>query len=176
MRQPDAERSQWIYATSGDEQLDALGTWIWDLTMDTVTCSDETAAIAGVGPGQLDGDIGSFAGLFTSQCRSAFRVAVTEGVQQAKPFRTWLELQRADGTVTLVRISGRPFRDPEGHTVWMVGTMSEAWPGEARATSLVATEPGVGLSDPAAAEAAAWSEPHDRRSAAAAYRHVSHLI
>ena len=162
------EPPAWVYATSGDEQLDALGTWIWDLTADTVSCSDEAAAMAGLGAGRLDGDMGSFAAHFTSPSRRALRAAITEAVQQATPFRTWLELEHADGDATLVRISGRPFRDTNGHTVWVVGTLRQ-----------VDNEPDPQRPPVAAAAAdpeAAWAEPHDRRSAVAAYRHVSHLI
>lgn len=173
--QPQSGEGSWAYATTGDAELDAMGTWIWDLSEDRLTCSDEAAAVAGARRGQLDGDMSSFIARFTPSCRSALRAELTAAVQGAQPFRTSLELQRADGAVTLVRISGRPYRDTEGRTVWIVGTLSEDWPDAVADASPVA-ERGGDPPDPIAGQAAVWPEPHDPRAAVAEYRRVSRLI
>jgi hypothetical protein len=153
--------------STGDDSLDALGTWIWDLPEDSVTCSDETAVLLGVS-GQIRESIAWFVSRFTPTSRQTLWATLHDSLNQATPFSVELQLPGRDYGAVLACVCGRPFRDSEGQTLWVVGTLGT-----------VAHDADGDHGEPArrAADApSAWVQPHDRRSAAARYRHVSELI
>lgn len=153
--------------STGDDRLDALGTWIWDLPEDSVTCSDESVELLGV-TDQIRGSIAWFVSRFTPASGRTLWATLQESLSQATPFRVELELPGRGSGAGLACVCGRPFRDTDGQTLWVVGTLGAV----ANHADGDDREPPRDAAD----APSAWAQPHDRRSAAAFYRHVSELI
>ena len=151
--------------TTGDDRLDALGTWIWDLRADHVTGSPEFAELLGMPPGsQIHGDFAWFMSCFVPASRRALQVELAESLNHGFPCKALLQLAPQPGAATQVRLSARPFRDSGGDTLFLVGTLQ----GESEPPA--ATGPG------GPDQTSPWATPCNRRSAVAIYRRVSNLI
>jgi len=168
MRGQTSTHEQAWQVTTGATDLDALGTWIWDVGRKSLTCSEEITDIAGLEPGELDGHVRSFLALMPRDRRRGFAEKMLRRARQGLPFTERFELRRPDGQACVVRLTGRPFRDTDGGPRWIVGTLSavaaDSDPGFTLATC---------VSDDASPQ---WVEPRDRRSAVEAYRRVYELV
>lgn len=161
---PATAQPVWPCTTSGDDELDALGTWVWDVTRRSLTCSEEITDIAQLEPGQLDGNLSWLARLVADAGRRDFCAALLRRADQGAPFEEWIQLTCRDGEMRVLRIKGRPFRDVQGSPLWIVGTLCQVGDD-------IDITPGASHSEKHDDEQ--WTEPRDRRSAVGAYRRVN---
>ncbi|WP_433442885.1 SpoIIE family protein phosphatase [Nonomuraea sp. CA-141351] len=147
-------------------ELQAVGTWDWDIRTGDVIWNDAMLAVLGVDPDTFDGRIETWTGIVHPEDLPWVLADIDESIRAGRMHSTEYRVCRPDGTSGWVRARGRLVVDDNGEPARMVGTM---WDITKTHDDLDAvTEPGPSSAERAAVERASRIKQLTRALAEAA--------
>lgn len=106
-------------------RLARVGTWVWDLESDRVTWSEEMCGILAYNPALPPPRFVEQRRFFTPASWEQLGAAVEKAIQSGTPYRTDLEIIRADDERAWVTARGEAQRDARGKIVRLRGTVQD---------------------------------------------------
>ncbi|HSV71050.1 MAG TPA: response regulator [Methylibium sp.] len=99
----------------------SIGVWDWDVAKDELVWDDQVRRIYGFPEDRLGGSIADWFDRLVPQERAGAREVVEAALRGDRPFDTEFRIERADGTVRVVRGAATVTRQQGGRTTRMVG-------------------------------------------------------
>ncbi|MET9250555.1 PAS domain-containing protein, partial [Nonomuraea sp. NPDC003709] len=105
------------------QDLQAVGTWDWNIWTGDVIWNDAMLTVLGLGPGTFDGRIETWMGTIHPEDLPWVLSDIDEAIRTGRMHSTEYRVCRPDGTSGWVRVRGRPVFDENGEPAHMVGTL-----------------------------------------------------
>ncbi len=103
------------------QRLARIGLWAWDLRADELQWSEQLHDIAGVGPLEFGGDLSAHLASIAERYRDEVADAMRRAVEIGEPLAVEYEIERPDGSVRWVALSGDAVADDDGTVVALRG-------------------------------------------------------
>ena len=107
------------------QAIASVGSWELDLSTRRYHWSKELYRIRGVSPAEFDPDIDNVEALVHPDDYPSVRIWITELMAGHHQDAREVKIVHPDGTVRLLRVEGRPVRDPDGVVRQLAGTMQD---------------------------------------------------
>ncbi|MEV4115780.1 SpoIIE family protein phosphatase [Nonomuraea sp. NPDC049695] len=105
------------------QELQAVGTWDWDIRTGEVIWNDAMLAVLGIDPGTFDGRIETWTGVVHPEDLPWVLADIEEAIRAGRMYSTEYRVCRPDGTPVWVRARGRLVVDENGEPARMIGTL-----------------------------------------------------
>ncbi|MGP3959165.1 SpoIIE family protein phosphatase [Nonomuraea sp. 3N208] len=105
------------------QNLQAVGTWDWDIRTGDVIWNDAMPAVLGLDPDTFDGRIETWTGTIHPEDLPWVLSDIDEAIRTGRMHSTEYRVCRPDGTSGWVRVRGRLVVDENGEPARMVGTL-----------------------------------------------------
>jgi PAS domain S-box-containing protein len=103
------------------QQLGRMGSWVWDVSSDRLTWSDELGRIYGVSPETFAGTFAAFLDLVHPDDRAMVETVVRGALERREPFHFKGRIVRPDGEMRLLDSHGDVMVDDGGVPIEMFG-------------------------------------------------------
>ncbi|MGN9843599.1 PAS domain-containing protein, partial [Nonomuraea sp. H19] len=123
---PDSPLTGWQEQPTGShlrQDLQAVGTWDWDIRTGDVVWNDAMLTILGLDPGPCDGRIQIWTGTIHPEDLPWVLSDMDEAIRTGRMHSTEYRVCRPDGTSGWVRVRGRLVLDDNGEPARMIGTL-----------------------------------------------------
>ncbi|MGN9844442.1 PAS domain-containing protein, partial [Nonomuraea sp. H19] len=123
---PDSGLVGWQEQLTGShlrQDLQAVGTWDWDIRTGDVVWNDAMLTVLGLDPDAFDGRIESWTGIVHPEDLPWVLADVDEAIRTGRMHNSEYRVCRPDGTSGWVRVRGRLVRDDNGEPARMIGTL-----------------------------------------------------
>lgn len=107
------------------QHIGRIGSWDWDSTTDTVTCSEESYHVLGLAPNKPLPSYENHLKLYTAESAARLNEAVKESIQFGKPYELDLELASSAGNRRWVTARSQIKRDTNGQFAGLSGTLTD---------------------------------------------------
>jgi len=107
------------------QRVAQVGSWQWNPETDVVIWSKELYRIVGRDPRLQPPLYGEQPRLYTPESWERLKQAVTETLQNGKPFKLDLQIVRPDGSTRWITDRGEALRDGAGRIAWLRGTAQD---------------------------------------------------
>ncbi|MDP1569452.1 MAG: PAS domain S-box protein [Vicinamibacterales bacterium] len=97
------------------------GTWDWDIASDTVSWTEDTAALAGLAAESYRGSMAPFFDVLVPEDRPVVVEAIRRAVEGTEPYSVEYRVRRPDGEVQWMMARGHVFRSAGGQPLRMLG-------------------------------------------------------
>jgi PAS domain S-box-containing protein len=104
------------------QRLAQLGSWEWDRTTDTVTCSAEVLRMLGLPAYPSSLAYADMLAMVHAEDRERVAVALRAAAERGRPLSTAFRVIRADGEMRALHARGEPLRGPDGELRGLFGT------------------------------------------------------
>lgn len=102
-----------------------LGSWEWDISSDTIICSEETFRIFGLKPDSVQVNYASFLALLHPEDKPLVLQAVERALTQYQPYDVEYRICLAEGGIRYVQALGEIQRNKQGGHEQMFGTLQD---------------------------------------------------
>jgi PAS domain S-box-containing protein len=106
---------------SESQRLANLGSWVWDVPLNSVTWSDQLFEIYGVKPESFRGTFEDFIERLHPDDRNRVAGDVMRAFQSGQGFRLEERIVRPDGEVRTLHSTGEVIKDDQGNAIQMLG-------------------------------------------------------
>ncbi len=103
------------------QRIAHVGSWEWDVALNTVVWSDELYRIFGLTPEEFENTYESFVRYVHPEDRQFVQKTIQEAYETGQPFALEHRLVRPDGGVRVLHTRGEVFTDENGERVRMTG-------------------------------------------------------
>jgi len=107
------------------QRLANLGSWVWHVDADTVTWSDQLAAIYAIEPAAFAGTFEAYLKLVHADDRERVRGEIMQAFQSGHGFRVEERIVRPNGEVRHLQSVGEVIKDGTGRVVRMLGVCQD---------------------------------------------------
>ncbi|HEV3027499.1 MAG TPA: ATP-binding protein, partial [Planctomycetota bacterium] len=107
------------------QEIARLGSWVWNVTGNTVAWSDEVYRISGIMPTKFGGAFGDFIKVAHPDDRTLLQDALEMACRKREPLMLDFRIIRPDGSVRHLHAQGKVVLDESGRPVRLVGTLQD---------------------------------------------------
>ncbi|MET7329524.1 SpoIIE family protein phosphatase [Nonomuraea sp. NPDC005650] len=105
------------------QELQAVGTWDWDIRTGDISWNDAMPTVLGLDPDTVDGRIDTWMGTIHPEDLPWVLSDMDEAIYTGRMHSTEYRVCHPDGTTGWVRVRGRLVRDDHGEPARMIGTL-----------------------------------------------------
>ncbi|MFI7640076.1 SpoIIE family protein phosphatase [Nonomuraea sp. NPDC049400] len=120
---PDPALTEWEEQPTGPQDLQAVGTWDWDIRTGDIVWNDAMPTVLGLDPDTVDGRIDTWMGTIHPDDLPWVLSDMDEAIYTGRMHSTEYRVCRQDGTIGWVRVRGQLVLDDNGEPARMVGTL-----------------------------------------------------
>ncbi len=103
------------------QRMASMGTWEWDISKNTISCSDEFCNLFELQTSQHSGTVEEFINLVHPDDREFVTAKLRAVTVDKAPFEIFHRVLRADGTERIIRNRARAFADESGKLIRVFG-------------------------------------------------------
>ncbi|MEM9246046.1 MAG: PAS domain S-box protein, partial [Cyanobacteria bacterium P01_F01_bin.153] len=118
-------------------QSGKIGCWTWDKTLNHSVWSDGLGEILGLTSGFSGGTIEEYANLVHPEDRDTFQQAVEEALESEQEYFSEHRLLLSDGSIQWIRAKGDIWRDEQGKSIGLLGSIFNDTPRKLAEIALV---------------------------------------
>jgi len=124
-RRDAEERRRTLALLAEAEKVAHVGSWEWDMARDAMTWTDELYRIYGYEPGSVRPSIDAYLRPIEPTDREKVHNAITSARHDGKEFAFDHRILRDDGVVRTLRVHGAPYKDLNGKSTRLIGTVHD---------------------------------------------------
>jgi two-component system cell cycle sensor histidine kinase/response regulator CckA len=122
-KRPELELRRTTEFLSTFQAMAQVGSWVWDMATNVMTCSDETCRLLGRHPGDSAVSFDTYLALLHPDDREPVETAVLRALETASPFEVDHRVVLPDGSIRYLHGRVGIVSDAEGRPLRMIGTV-----------------------------------------------------